>query len=57
MYGRLIREDNKSLDKTYVYEYNDNGNVACVKTYGRPSFYFRQRTITAVMKVFLGFNM
>ena len=21
-----------SLDKTYVYEYNDNGDVACVKT-------------------------
>ena len=32
-YGQLIRENNKSLDKTFVYEYNNIGNVVAVKTY------------------------
>ena len=27
IYGQLIREDNKSLDKTIVYEYN---NIGCM---------------------------
>ena len=32
-YGQLIRENNSDLDKTYVYEYNSNGNIVCAKTY------------------------
>jgi len=32
-FGQLIREDNKALDKTYAYEYNDIGNITCVKEY------------------------
>ena len=32
-YGQLIRENNKSLDKTFVYEYNTIGNIVTVKTY------------------------
>ena len=32
-FGQLIRENSKALDKTYVYEYNDIGNVMCVKEY------------------------
>ena len=32
-FGQLIREDNEALDKTYVYEYNDIGNITCVKEY------------------------
>ena len=31
-YGQLIREDNKILDKTFVYEYNNIGNIVNVKT-------------------------
>lgn len=26
-YGRLVQESNKTLDKTYVYKYNDSGNI------------------------------
>ena len=32
-YGQLIREDNLLLDKTFVYEYNDIGNIVKVKEY------------------------
>ena len=32
-FGQLIREDNKALDKTFVYEYNNIGNVTLVKEY------------------------
>ena len=32
-YGRLAREDNKSLDKTILYEYNDIGCLMQKKTY------------------------
>ena len=32
-FGQLIREGNKALDKTYVYEYNNIGNVTLVKEY------------------------
>jgi RHS repeat-associated protein len=32
-FGQLIRENNKSLDKTYVYEYNESGNIKSAKTY------------------------
>ena len=32
-YGRLIREDNQLLDKTYTYEYNEIGNIVSKKTY------------------------
>ena len=32
-YGQLIRENNKSLDKTYVYEYNESGNIIGAKAY------------------------
>ena len=26
-FGRLIQENNKALDKTFVFKYNDNGNI------------------------------
>lgn len=26
-FGRLIQENNKQLDKTFVFKYNDNGNI------------------------------
>ncbi|MBQ1261273.1 MAG: hypothetical protein IIX96_04605, partial [Clostridia bacterium] len=26
-YGQLIRENNKPLDKTFIYEYNNNGSL------------------------------
>ena len=32
-FGRIERENNKYLDKTFVYEYNNIGNVVSVKTY------------------------
>ena len=32
-YGQLIRENNKILDKTFVYEYNNIGNIVTVRTY------------------------
>ncbi len=32
-HGQLIRENNKWLDKTLVYEYNGIGNIVSVKTY------------------------
>ena len=32
-FGQLIRENNKSLDKTFVYEYNEIGNITAAKTY------------------------
>ena len=32
-YGQLIREDNSPLDKTFVYEYNNVGNIVSVKEY------------------------
>ena len=32
-FGQLIRENNKALDKTYVYSYNGIGNITSVKTY------------------------
>ena len=32
-FGQLVRENNKALDKTFVYSYNGIGNIANVKTY------------------------
>ena len=32
-YGQLTRENNKGLDKSFVFEYNNIGNVVAVKTY------------------------
>ena len=32
-FGRLIQENNKSLDKTFVYEYNESGNIISAKAY------------------------
>lgn len=32
-YGQLIRENNKILDKTFVCEYNNIGNIVTVRTY------------------------
>lgn len=32
-YNRLIRENNKHLDKTIIYEYNDIGNIVSKKIY------------------------
>ena len=31
--GQLIRENNKHLDKTFIYSYNEVGNITSVKTY------------------------
>lgn len=31
--GRLMRENNKGLAKTYIYEYNEDGNLSSVKVY------------------------
>ena len=31
--GQLIRENNKALDKTYIYSYNEIGNITSVKEY------------------------
>ena len=33
MIGQLIRENNKHLDKTFIYSYNEIGNITSVKTY------------------------
>ena len=33
-FGRLKRENNEKLDKTIIYEYNKNGNITSVKSYG-----------------------
>ena len=33
-FGQLVRENNKLLDKTLVYDYNDIGNVIKVTVYG-----------------------
>ena len=32
-FGQLVRENNEALDKTFVYEYNNIGNVTKVKEY------------------------
>jgi hypothetical protein len=32
-YGQLVREDNQALAKTFVYAYNNNGNITSVKAY------------------------
>ena len=32
-FGQLIRENNKALDKTFVYEYNEIGGISSVKEY------------------------
>ncbi len=32
-HGRLIRENNQNLDKTIIYEYNDNGNIEAKRIY------------------------
>ena len=32
-YGQLTREDNVALDKTFVYQYNNVGNIIRAKTY------------------------
>ena len=31
--GQLIREDNREKNKSYVYEYDDAGNIKSIKTY------------------------
>ena len=33
-YGQLIRENNQTLDKTFIYCYDNLGNITSVKTYG-----------------------
>lgn len=30
-FGQLVRENNKALDKTYIYSYNEIGNITVVK--------------------------
>ena len=32
-YGQLVRENNEGLAKTFLYEYNDDGNITSVKAY------------------------
>ena len=32
-YGRLVRENNSLLDKTFIYKYNNIGNITSAKTY------------------------
>lgn len=32
-FGQLVREDNKGLDKTFIYCYDNIGNITSVKTY------------------------
>ena len=32
-YGQLVRENNAALDKTFVFEYNNNGGITKVKEY------------------------
>ena len=32
-YGQLVREDNQALAKTFVYAYNNNGNITSVQAY------------------------
>ena len=32
--SRLVREDNKKLQKTYLYEYDNNGNILCRRETG-----------------------
>ena len=32
-YGQLVRENNAELDKTFVFEYNNNGGITKVKEY------------------------
>ena len=32
-YGQLVQEDNSLLDKTFLYEYNDIGNITKVQSY------------------------
>lgn len=33
-YGQLIREDNRALDKTIQYEYNEIGNIESITSGG-----------------------
>ena len=32
-FGQLIRENNQALDKTFIYSYNNIGNITNVKAY------------------------
>ena len=32
--GRIKREDNKKLNKTYTYSYDNNGNITYKREYG-----------------------
>ena len=32
-YGQLVRENNQGLAKTYIYEYNDIGNLTAIQAY------------------------
>ena len=32
-YGQLVQEDNMALDRTFVYQYNDNGNIVNAYAY------------------------
>ena len=32
-FGRLVQEKNKGLDKTFVFKYNEIGNITNVKEY------------------------
>lgn len=37
--SQLIRENNKALDKTYIYSYNEIGNITSVKNY---TYFYRK---------------
>ena len=51
IFGQLIREDNKILDKTFIYCYDNIGNITNVKTYAytteeAPTGSFTQKTFS-----------
>lgn len=50
-YGQLVRENNEGLDKTFVYVYDDIGNITSVKEYAytlsdTPSGAYTEKTYT-----------
>lgn len=38
-YGQLVREDNQALDATFVYAYNEIGNLTSIQKYTYTSYY------------------
>lgn len=46
--GQLIREDNRALNKTYVWSYDDAGNILSKKTYAFTVSLQRRRQLCLV---------